>query len=80
MRPRLFVLQWNIDIPGAASRAEITEGVVWSDGGIALRVTGTWPTTTVWDHGLDALFAVHGDRCRTTFEWLDAHARQKEEQ
>jgi hypothetical protein len=52
-------------------RREDVSGVVWSDGTVALRWGGCFPTTTVWQDGIDALITVHGHNGRTIIRWLD---------
>jgi hypothetical protein len=50
---RLFRLVRPIPVPVVA------EGVEWSDGAVALRWQGRWPSTSTWDT-LESLLAVHG--------------------
>jgi hypothetical protein len=48
----------------------LAEGVEWSDGGVALRWRGPWPSTSTWDAGVESVLAVHGTGGRTTIHWL----------
>ena len=70
--PRLFQLIRHEDVSGVSGIGIVAEGVQWSDGTVALRWGGRFPTTTVWQDGVDALLAVHGHSGRTTIRWLDA--------
>ena len=40
------------------------------DGSVAIRWSGAFPTTTVWD-GIDSVIAVHGHGGSTEVQWLD---------
>ncbi|WP_460655850.1 hypothetical protein [Kribbella endophytica] len=48
----------------------VAEGVQFTDGAVALRWYGDYPTTTVWD-GIDSVIAIHGHSGATEVEWLD---------
>lgn len=71
MSARRFVLIRHRDPSGVSGTGQIAEGVVWSDGEIALRWRGPLFTTTIWPHSIDALLAVHGHGGATTIRWLD---------
>ncbi|HZX06883.1 hypothetical protein [Kribbella sp.] len=69
--PRCFQLFRHEDVSGISGTGVVAEGVQWSDGTVALRWGGCYPTTTVWQDGIDALLTVHGHNGRTTIRWLD---------
>lgn len=69
--PRRFVLRRTLDVSGVSGIGAVAEGVQWSDGTAAVRWRGRWATTTVWDHGIDAILAVHGHQGATVIQWLD---------
>lgn len=69
--PRCFQLFRHEDVSGVSGTGVVAEGVLWSDGTVALRWGGCYPTTTVWQDGIDALLTVHGHNGRTTIRWLD---------
>lgn len=55
---------------GASGTGTVAEGVVWTDGTVALRWRGRWPATSAWEGGLDAVLAVHGHGGSTVVRWL----------
>lgn len=68
--PRLFHLVRHVDGSGVSGTGTVAEGVEWSDGTVALRWRGRWPTTSAWEGGLDAVLAVHGHGGSTVVRWL----------
>ncbi|MFF1820630.1 hypothetical protein ACFVWG_25215 [Kribbella sp. NPDC058245] len=48
----------------------VAEGVQFTDGSVALRWYGDYPTTTVWD-GIESVVAIHGHGGATEVEWID---------
>jgi hypothetical protein len=70
--PRTFELERSADVSGVSGTGTVAEGVQWTDGTVALRWRGAWPTTTVWDDGIDAVVAVHGHHGASIVHWLDA--------
>ncbi|WP_238152929.1 hypothetical protein [Kribbella speibonae] len=70
-RPRRFELVRHRDVSGVSGTGVVAEGVEWSDGTVALRWGGHYPTTTVWQDGIRALLSVHGHNGATTIHWLD---------
>lgn len=69
--PRCFQLVRYLDVSGVSGTGVVAEGVEWSDGSVALHWAGRYPTTTVWQDGVEALLAVHGHQGATTIRWLD---------
>ncbi|MFF0341944.1 hypothetical protein [Kribbella sp. NPDC004875] len=68
---RRFELHRHVDVSGVSGTGVIAEGVEWSDRTVALRWGGQYPTTTVWQDGVEALLAIHGHGGATTIRWLD---------
>jgi hypothetical protein len=58
------------DVSGVSGTGPVAEGVQFTDGSVALRWYGDYPTTTVWD-GIDSVIAIHGHGGATEVEWLD---------
>jgi hypothetical protein len=67
---RLFRLVRHTDPSGVHATGTLAEGVEWSDGTVALRWRGPWPSTSTWDDGVDSVLAVHGTGGRTQIHWL----------
>ncbi|MGW6279564.1 hypothetical protein [Kribbella sp. NPDC055071] len=71
---RLFRLVRHTDTSAGSDRSAATgilaEGVEWSDGAVALRWRGPWPSTSTWDGGIESVLAVHGTGGRTRIHWL----------
>jgi hypothetical protein len=70
--PRRFELVRHRDVSGVSGTGVVAEGIEWSDGTVALRWGGHYPTTTVWQDGIDALLAIHGHNGATVIRWLDS--------
>jgi hypothetical protein len=70
MRSRRFRLMRHEDVSGVSGTGPVAEGVQFTDGAVALRWYGDYPTTTVWD-GIDSVIAIHGHNGATEVEWLD---------
>lgn len=51
--PRTFVLNRHRDISGVSGTGLVAEGVVWSDGAVALRWPGDNPTTVAFETGIE---------------------------
>lgn len=68
--PRLFVLDRHTDISGVSGTGIVAEGVIWSDGAVALRWLGSRPSTVHWDN-LENVEWTHGHRGATTLRFLD---------
>ena len=67
---RLFRLVRHTDVSGVRGTGTLAEGVEWSDGAVAVRWRGRWPSTSTWDGGVEALLAVHGAGGRTQVHWF----------
>ncbi|MEU4289754.1 hypothetical protein AB0E63_16135 [Kribbella sp. NPDC026596] len=67
---RLFRLVRHTDPSGVHGIGTLAEGVEWSDGTVALRWRGPWPSTSTWDGGVDSVLSVHGAGGRTQIHWL----------
>ncbi|MEV5964028.1 hypothetical protein AB0L70_19825 [Kribbella sp. NPDC051952] len=67
---RLFRLVRHTDPSGVRGTGTLAEGVEWSDGAVALRWRGPWPSTSTWDGGIDAVLAAHGTGGRTQIHWF----------
>ncbi|MET7276822.1 hypothetical protein ABZS29_01220 [Kribbella sp. NPDC005582] len=65
---RLFRLVRHADASGLRGTGTLAEGVEWSDGSVALRWRGPWPSTSTWDR-VEALLAVHATDGRTLLHW-----------
>ncbi|WP_329001164.1 hypothetical protein OHA18_42855 [Kribbella sp. NBC_00709] len=70
MSSRRFRLIRHQDVSGVSGTGPVAEGVQFTDGSVALRWYGDYPTTTVWD-GIDSVIAIHGHGGATEVEWLD---------
>ena len=62
--PRPFVLRRAEDVSGVSGTGDVAEGVVFSDGTVALRWRGGKASTVLWS-SLDDAIAVHGHDGRT---------------
>ncbi|MET9274708.1 hypothetical protein [Kribbella sp. NPDC003557] len=69
--PRRFELVRHRDVSGVSGTGVVAEGIEWSDGTVALRWGGNYPTTTVWQDGIEALLTIHGHNGATVIRWLD---------
>jgi hypothetical protein len=70
MSARRFRLIRHHDVSGVSGTGAVAEGVQFTDGAVALRWYGDYPTTTVWD-GIDSVVAIHGHGGATEVEWID---------
>jgi len=50
----------------------VAEGVIWSDGTVAVRWPGANPTTVAFETGLKGVEAIHGHGGATEIRFLDA--------
>jgi hypothetical protein len=69
--PRRFHLIRLVDVSGVSGIGVVAEGIEWSDGTVTLHWIGRYPTTTVWQDGIDALLTIHGHDGATTIRWMD---------
>lgn len=61
----MFHLQRNADDTGVSGTGVVAEGVIFSDGKVALRwIVGTHKTTVVHDD-IDSVIAIHGHHGHT---------------
>lgn len=74
MSARLFTLVRTEDVSGVSGVSglgTVAEGIVFTDGRVALRwCVGAHRSTVTWD-SIDAVIAVHGHDGRTTVQWAD---------
>ena len=70
MTARRFRLIRHHDVSGVGGTGPVAEGVQFTDGAVALRCYGDYPTTTVWD-GIESVVAIHGHGGATVVEWID---------
>jgi hypothetical protein len=68
---RLFRLVRHTGPDGVRGTGALADGVEWSDGAVALRSRGRWPSTSTWDC-IESLLAAHGAGGRTQLHWLPA--------
>jgi hypothetical protein len=71
MSARRFRLIRHHDVSGVSGTGPVAEGVQFTDGAVALRWYGDYPTTTVWD-GIESVVAIHGHGGATEVEWIDS--------
>jgi hypothetical protein len=72
MTARRFELHRDVDVTGVSGTGVVAEGIIFSDGVVALRWKSAWPTSVVFhDKGLDAVHAVHGHDGKTRVVMLD---------
>jgi hypothetical protein len=70
MSSRRFRLIRHRDVSGVSGTGPVAEGVEFTDGAVAVRWYGDYPTTTVWD-SIDSVIAIHGHGGATVVEWID---------
>jgi hypothetical protein len=69
--PRAFHLVRDVDETGVSGTGVVAEGVEFSDGVVALRWTGRWPTSVVFqERGLESVEAIHGHGGKTRVVFL----------
>lgn len=70
--PRRFRVWPRENLTGRARQVAFAEGVLFTDGTIALRWLGASPTSVVYpDRGIDAITAGAGFGGEAEIEWLD---------
>lgn len=71
MNGRRFVLERAEDISGVSGVGTVAEGIVFSDGRVALRwVVGEHRSTVTWD-SIESVEKVHGHNGATAVRWVD---------
>ena len=71
MTARAFRLVRDVDETGISGTGVVAEGVEFTDGVVALRWTGHWPTSVVFhDAGIASVEHVHGHNGKTRIEFL----------
>lgn len=68
--PVRFALIREFDVSGGSGTGRIADGVLWTDGSVALRWRGDNPSTAVWARIEDAI-KVHGHGGFTKVRWID---------
>ncbi len=71
--PRPFVLRRAEDVSGVSGTGDVAEGVVFSDGTVALRWRSATASTVLWA-SLDDALAVHGHDGRTAVVFVGEEA------
>lgn len=70
MTPRCFTLVRKVDPGGISGTGVVAEGVEFTDGTVALRWLGKWPTSVVFhERGIEAVIHVHGHDGDTEIAW-----------
>ena len=67
---RKFRLKRNEDFSGISGTGYVTEGVIWSDGTVAMR----WLTDVsshCYYNSIDDVIKIHGHEGRTVVEYVD---------
>lgn len=68
---RRFLLRRDKDVSGTSGLGHVAEGVCFSDGSVAMRWRGRYPSTTIYASTAH-LEAIHGHGGGSVIEWLDA--------
>lgn len=69
---RRFVLERTEDVTGVSGTGTVAEGVLFSNGVVALHWTSAFPTSVVFHHrGMESVEHVHGHSGATRIVWLD---------
>ncbi len=75
MSARIFELHRDTDVSGVSGTGKVAEGVIFSDGEVALHWSGEWPTTTAHPKGIESVRAVHGHNGATRVVFYEASYR-----
>ncbi|QNE18201.1 hypothetical protein F1D05_10215 [Kribbella qitaiheensis] len=70
MKLRRFLLIRYVDVSKVSGTGVVAQGVLFSDGAVAVRWPSATPCTMTWDR-LDDLLAVHGHGGSTVVHWID---------
>jgi hypothetical protein len=73
---RRFELYRHRDVSGVSGTGVVAEGVEFSDGAVALRWLGRYPSTVAWA-GIEPAMATHGHDGMTELRWLDGDPVQQ---
>lgn len=68
---RTFVLERDEDVSGVSGTGAVAEGVMFSDGRVALRWRGPRASTVLWD-SVDTMTTIHGHGGLTRVVWHDS--------
>lgn len=69
---RRFVLVRHSDPGGVSGTGVVAEGVLFTNGVVALHWTSEFPTSVVFHHrGMESVEHVHGHSGATEIVWLD---------
>ena len=67
-----FVLLRHEDETGVSGTGVVAEGVLFTNGVVALHWTSEFPTSVVFHHrGMESVEHVHGHNGKTEIVWLD---------
>jgi len=67
---KTFILRRNTDVTGVSGTGVVAEGVVFTDGRVALRWTvGEHRSTVLWD-SIDSVRVIHGHDGATEIVWV----------
>lgn len=67
---RRFVLRRTEDVSGVSGLGDVAEGILFSDGAVAIRWGGRHRSTVAWS-SIEDVIAVNGHEGRTQVVWLD---------
>jgi hypothetical protein len=67
---RRFELHRDTDVSGISGTGVVAQGVLFTDGAVAIRWLGGRPSTVLWANIEDPI-AIHGHGGHTRFVWLD---------
>lgn len=73
---RRFILLRHDDVTGVSGTGIVAEGVVFSDGAVAVRWPSDTPCTSAWED-VNHVRIIHGHSGRTVVRWLDAFTRDQ---
>lgn len=67
---RRFVLRRVYDVSGISGTGVVVEGVMFTDGHVAMRWLTPDASTVIWDD-IEKVVRVHGHGGATELEWID---------
>ena len=71
MTAATFVLNRHEDVSGVSGTGVVCEGCEFSDGAVAVRWLGEYPSTAIWG-GMREMEAIHGHSGKTVVQYNDA--------